>query len=50
MTTGAPDEDFLDLIDHAFLQRQIDGETMALAYCCVKNAFSTLVEAPEERT
>ena len=27
----APDEDFLDMIDQAFLDGQIDGETMELA-------------------
>ena len=27
-----PDEDFLDMIDQAFLAAQIDGETMKLAY------------------
>ena len=27
----APDEDFLDMIDQAFLDGQIDGETMTLA-------------------
>ena len=26
-----PDDDFLDLIDQAFLDEQIDGETMVLA-------------------
>ncbi len=26
-----PDDDFLDLIDQAFLEVQIDGETMTLA-------------------
>ena len=26
-----PDDDFLDLIDQAFLEGQIDGETMELA-------------------
>ena len=48
LTEAYIDEDFLDLIDHAFLQRQIDGGT--LAYCWVKNAVSTLDEASEERT
>ena len=27
-----PDEDFLDMIDRAFHQGQIDGETMELAF------------------
>jgi len=31
-----PDEDFLDLIDQAFLDKQINGETMVLAYLVVE--------------
>jgi len=42
------DEDFLDLIDLAFLEGQIDGETMDLIYLLLAGApfYNPFREAP----
>ena len=42
METTYVDEDFLDLIDQAFLEAQIDGETMVLACIWLETNQPTL--------
>ena len=36
-TITQPDEEFLDLIEWAFLDAQIDGETLSLAFAWVES-------------
>jgi len=45
--TRPPDPDMVDLIEHAFIEGQIDGATMTLACCWLESRDKFLVAACE---